>query len=526
VELQHLSEFEKAAEGGRGELVRFGVSFLFIVGVMFYAAVHGAGQGELVLVMAAIVAAYMAMNIGANDVANNVGPAVGAKALSLVGALAIAAVFDVAGALIAGERVIERMRSGIIQPELINDPQIFVWVMLAALLASAVWINVASALGAPVSTTHAIVGAIAGGGIAAHGVAIVNWPIMGRIVASWVVSPVLGGVLAAMLLYLIKRSITYHADMAAAARRVVPLLLAGMVWVFTTFLIVEGFSGLLAVTHGAAVLCGLVAGLITFLVVRLKVSNRGSQIANTKQAVNRLFTIPLMFAAAVMSFAHGSNDVANAVGPLAAIVHVVTQGGGLTPAATVPVWVMLVGALGISVGLALFGPRVIRTVGSEITELDHMRAFSVALASALTVILASILGLPVSSTHIVVGSVLGVGFLREYLKSSHALMVAEIKAHHPEGDQRAIDDFMLQFASASIDEKGELLKALKRQAKSGQDPARFAKWERKVLRKVYRHELVTRSQLKRIVAAWVVTVPASALMSAGLFHVIRGTLTP
>lgn len=524
MELQHISEFERAVEGGRGELVRFGVSFLFMVGVMFYAATHGVGRGELVLVMGAIVATYMAMNIGANDVANNVGPAVGAKAFSLVGALSIAAVFDIAGALIAGERVIERMRSGILQAEMITDPQIFVAIMLSALLASAIWVNLASALGAPVSTTHAIVGAIMGGGMAAYGVGIVNWPVMVRIAASWVVSPLIGGALAALILYFIKRSILYQVDMSAAARRVVPALLAAMAWVFTTYLIVEGFRRLRMFSLEGAILMGFAAASITYFVVRARVADRGRLIPNTRQGVNRLFPIPLMFAAAVMSFAHGSNDVANAVGPLAAIVHALSHAETVMPDGVVPMWVMAVGALGIAVGLVLFGPRVIRTVGSELTELDHVRAFSVVMASALTVILASGFGLPVSSTHIVVGSVLGVGFLREHLRSSHDAMIVEIKAHHPAGDQEAIDAFVGRFTKASIGEKGELLKELKRQSKMGTDPARFAKRERKALRRVYRQELVKRSQLRRILAAWVVTVPASGGMAAMLFHIVRGVL--
>ncbi|TAH41288.1 MAG: inorganic phosphate transporter, partial [Betaproteobacteria bacterium] len=347
---------------------------------------------------------------------------------------------------------------------------------------------------------------------------------MGRIVASWVVSPVLGGALAAMFLYFIKRSITYHADMAAAARRVVPALLGVMAWVFSTFLLVEGLGRLPFVSGGVAVLCGFAVAVLTFVAVRARMSDRGRFIPNTKQGVNRLFQLPLIFAAAVMSFAHGSNDVANAVGPLAAIVHAVTQGSTTAQGATVAGWVMLIGALGIGIGLVLFGPRVVRTIGSELTELDNMRAFSVALASALTVILASVSGLPVSSTHVVVGSVLGVGFLREYLKSSHDRMVEEIKAHHPQGDQAAIDDFMRRFERASLDDKGTLLKDLKRHSKNGEDPARFAKWERKALRRAYQHELVRRSQLRRILAAWVITVPASALMAAGLFHAMGGML--
>jgi PiT family inorganic phosphate transporter len=211
---------------------------------------------------------------------------------------------------------------------------------------------------------------------------------------------------------------------------------------------------------------------------------------------------------------------------LAAIVEVVGSGTGeLTASAPVPLWVMIVGALGIAIGLGLFGPKVIRTVGSEITELDQMRAYCIAMAATLTVILASQLGLPVSTTHVAVGAVFGVGFLREYLKSQYARMLETIKAHHPEGDQAAIDAFLAKFAKASVDEKGRMLRELKRKAKRSMDPAHFSKLERQSLRKVYRHELVKRSQLLKIVAAWVITVPASALMAAVLFFTIKGMLT-
>ena len=240
-----------------------------------------------------------------------------------------------------------------------------------------------------------------------------------------------------------------------------------------------------------------------------------------------MFTVPLIFAASLLSFAHGSNDVANAVGPLAAIVDAVNSlGGPIHTTAGIPVWVMMVGALGIAVGLALFGPKVIRTVGSEITELDQMRAYCIAMAATLTVIVASQMGLPVSSTHIAVGGVFGVGFLREWIKRNNARMEDEIKAHHPEGDQQAIDAFMASFNKASVQEKGAMLQELKLQAKAQLDPANFSKRERKTLKKAYRYELVKRSQLLRIAAAWVITVPASALMAAMVFFMIRGMMLP
>lgn len=526
MDLQHISEIERATHRGRGEMLRLGIGLLFIVGVMFYAAMRGTGEGGMILVMAAMVGGYMAMNIGANDVANNVGPAVGSKALSLAGALVIAAVFEAAGALIAGGEVVGTIRNGIINPDLITDSDTFVWIMLAALLAGALWLNIATAVGAPVSTTHSIVGAVLGAGMAAAGPSIVDWETMTGIVASWVISPLLGGLFAAGFLYLVKRSITYQADMAAAARKMVPLLVAFMAWTFGTYLILKGLNRAWTVGFGEAVAYGLVIAVPVFLLTKRAIGARGVLLANTKQSVNRLFTVPLIFAAALLSFAHGSNDVANAVGPLAAIVDVVSNAGVVNKSAPIPTWVMMVGALGIALGLALFGPKVIRTVGSEITELDQMRAYCIAMAATLTVIVASQMGLPVSSTHIAVGGVFGVGFLREYLKSNYDRMVAEIKAHHPEGDLAAIEAFIARFEKASIEEKGEMLRDLKERSKKAEDPAHFSKTERKGLRKVYRRELVKRSQLMRIAAAWVITVPASALMAAILFFTIRGMMLP
>ncbi len=525
MELQHISDIEKATRKGSGEILRLGIGLIFIVGVMLYAAMRGEGQGGMMLIAAAMIGGYMAMNIGANDVANNVGPAVGSKALTLGGALAIAAIFEAAGAIIAGGEVVGTIRSGIIDPSQIPDTDTFVWLMMAALLAGALWLNIATAVGAPVSTTHSIVGAVLGAGVAASGFGIANWGTVGAIVASWVVSPLMGALIAACFLYVIKRTITYQHDMVAAATRAVPYLVAVMAWAFGTYLMLKGFSKLWKVGLVQALLIGLALAAVVLVVVRPLVARASGSIANSKQSVNRLFTVPLIFAAALLSFAHGSNDVANAVGPLAAIVDVLGTGAAqVSKSAPIPTWVMVVGAFGISIGLALYGPKVIRTVGSEITELDQMRAYCIAMAATITVIVASQLGLPVSSTHIAVGAVFGVGFLREFLKSNYARMVADIKAHHPEGDQAAIDAFLARFAAATIEEKGNMLKELKAKAKQQMDPAHFSKVERKGLRKVYRQELVKRSQLLRIVAAWVITVPASAIMAAALFFMLRGMM--
>lgn len=518
-----ISELDKATRKKSGDVLRLGLALLFVVGIMFY--VMGMGNPNPMLIAAAVIGAYMAMNIGANDVANNVGPAVGSRALSLFGALVIAAIFEAAGALIAGGEVVGTIRSGIIDPAGIPDADTFVWLMMAALLAAALWLNVATYVGAPVSTTHSIVGAVLGAGVAASGMDIANWGKMGTIAASWVISPVLGGLIAAAFLYLVKRSITYQQDMSAAAGRMVPILIALMTWTFSTYLILKGLNHVWKVSFASAALYGAALAALAYVVVRPLIARRASVLENNKHSVNQFFTLPLIFAAALLSFAHGSNDVANAIGPLAAIVDVLgTHSDTISKSAAIPFWVMMIGALGISVGLILFGPKVIRTVGTEITELDQMRAYCIAMAATLTVIVASQLGLPVSSTHIAVGGVFGVGFLREYLKNRYATMVAEIKVHHPEDDQQAIDAFLAKFEQASIQDKDLMLKDLKVKAKQQLDPAHFSKMERKGLRKVYKQELVKRSQMMRIAAAWVITVPASALLAAIVFFILRGML--
>ena len=527
MELKHISELEKASKKGRAELLRLGIGLLFIIGVMLYATQQGVtGTDGIMLVIAAVIGAYMAMNIGANDVANNVGPAVGSKALTLAGALVIAATFEAMGAIVAGGEVVGTIRNGIIDPSQIADADTFVWLMMAALLAAAMWLNVATFVGAPVSTTHAIVGAVLGSGIAASGFGIVDWGMMGQIAASWIISPVLGGIFAAAFLYLVKRSITYQPDMLTAAHRVVPWLIALMGWTFGTYIILKGLNRVWKVDFLTATLVGLGIGVLAYLITRFRIS-RQTHLVSSKESVNTLFTLPLIFAAALLSFAHGSNDVANAVGPLAAIVDVYTSAShAITSEAPIPLWVMMVGALGISIGLALFGPKVIRTIGTEITELDQMRAYCIAMAATITVIVASQMGLPVSSTHIAVGGVFGVGFLREYLKKNYSRMLAEIQDHHPEGDQAGIHQFMEKFKNATIDEKGLMLQELKAQASQQMDPAHFSKAERKNMKRIYKHELVKRSQLLRIGAAWVITVPASALMSAMFFFMLKGIMSP
>ncbi len=522
MDLKNINQLEKAAEPSQGELMRLGVGSLFVITILLFTGGSYADlEGGYMLAAAAMIGGYMAMNIGANDVANNVGPAVGSRALTLAGAILIAAIFEAAGALIAGGEVVSTIKKGIIDPGQIADRDTFVWLMTAALLAGAIWLNIATYLGAPVSTTHSIVGGVLGAGIAAGGLEIANWSTMGKIAASWVISPVLGGIIAAFFLYMIKRLITYRKDMRASAKRVVPVMVSLMAWAFATYLIVKGLKKLVKVEFPVALGIGLAIAIGIYFIIKPMVGKTADAGGNNKEGINKLFTVPLIFAAALLSFAHGANDVANAVGPLAAITEAIVHGDVATKA-PIPLWVMMVGAIGISIGLALYGPKLIRTVGSEITELDQMRAFSIAMAAAITVIIASQLGLPVSSTHIAVGAVFGVGFLREFLKASYARMEQEIIEHHKGQDQAVVEEFLERFRHASVDEKGRMIKELKQHSAE----ADLSKKERKRLAKVYRKELVKRSALMKIVAAWLVTVPASGFMAAILYFTIRGMMLP
>lgn len=467
-DLNRISLLEQATAFTARPLVGPGITGVFMVLAGLAAAtVMGATVGAWVVVVAAVVGAYMAVNIGANDVANNMGPAVGAKAVTLGGALIIAAVFETAGALLAGGDVVSTVSRGIVAPESVAEPQVFIWAMMAALMAGALWINLATWLGAPVSTTHSIVGGVMGAGIAAAGFAAVNWPVMAKIAASWVISPVLGGVMAAAFLAVINNRILYREDKMAAARTWVPILIGVMGGVFATYMAMKGLKKIVKFDLGEAILIGLVVAVPLVFLMRPIIRRQSRGLENRVKSVKALFAIPLVLSAALLSFAHGANDVANAVGPLAAIVHAV-QDGAAGDRVQIPYWVMIVGAVGLSVGLMLFGPKLIRVVGSEITRLNAMRAWCVALAAAVVVIIASWLGLPVSSTHIAIGGIFGVGFYREWYHEKVLKVNRDMSA-------------------LPVEERT-------------------------------RRKVVRRSHLMTILAAWVITVPATAALSAALFH--------
>jgi PiT family inorganic phosphate transporter len=337
-----------------------------------------------------------------------------------------------------------------------------------------------------------------------------------------VISPVTGGIIAAGLLLTLKKLVFFKDDPLNAAKHVVPPMIALMAWAFTTYLCLKGLGKIIKIGFPTALIAGLVVAVAIWMLVTPMVRRAAPRLTSDRDGVNRLFTLPLIFSAALLSFAHGANDVANAVGPLAGIVEALTagQGGGKV---AIPLWVMVIGALGISVGLALFGPKLIRTVGSEITELDRSRAFCIALSAAITVIVASQLGMPISSTHVALGAVFGVGFLREFLEQRMSRVVETVlSSHQGEPDFIQVEEVLRTFQNAPTEDKKRLLDELK---KMGPE-AVISAAQRKELQKALKRQLVKRSALLKIVSAWIITVPVSAFLAALFYFVLRGMMLP
>jgi len=541
---------KKAHKSSQGDFVKMGMAITFMVAVLWYAFGAENVTNNAFLAIAAVFGAYMALNIGANDVANNVGPAVGSKALTMGGAIVIAGIFEASGALIAGGDVVSTIKKGIIATqdpdtkEMLMTTQQFIWAMTSALLAGGLWLNIATKVGAPVSTTHSIVGGVMGGGIAAAGFSIVSWSTMGKIAASWVISPVLGAIIAAGFLFAIKKTILYKEDKLSAMRTMVPIYVAIMSFAFATYLTLKGlkkiwpsiidtansilpfaFEAAKKPSLMAALSIGLVTAIITYIVVKPLVASASSKLTNSAKDANSLFTIPLIFSAALLSFAHGANDVANAVGPLAAVADAVTN-SGISAKAPIPLWVMLIGAIGISLGLALYGPKLIRTVGSEITELNQIRAYAVAMAASITVIIASQLGLPVSSTHIAIGGIFGVGFLREFLSTTSAQEKIEAEEAQLKEDKQVKKTHKMELKELkALDLKDETTKSRIKELKILiEEEDAIIKSEKKHLKRAKKTKYVQRSAVMKIIAAWIITVPAAAIIAAIVYNIIEGIM--
>ena len=375
---------------------------------------------DFTLYLAVALGLYMAFSIGANDVANAMGTSVGSRALTIKQAILIAGVLEFLGAYLVGGQVTKTVRGGILDPQIsASAPELIVYGMLAALMAAGTWLVVASRLGWPVSTTHSIVGAIAGFGIVAFGFNVVQWDQLTQIVASWVVSPLLCGILAYLIFSAIKWTILRHPDPVRRTRKWAPLYIFSVVVVISLVTLFKGLQNVdLDLTLAESLLWSGVLGIFAVIAGHFllgMIGNRpGAETVDASSGngqmavVEKMFGVLQIMSACAVAFAHGSNDVANAIGPLAAVVNI-SQSGVVNPESPVPSWLLLIGGIGIVIGLATMGYRVMATIGTKITELTPTRGYSAEFAAAITIVLASRLGLPISTTQTLVGGVMGVG---------------------------------------------------------------------------------------------------------------------
>ena len=371
----------------------------------------------LYIALAGVFGLYMAWGIGANDVANAMATSTGAKAITMKQAFMIAAIFEFAGAVLAGGEVTATIRSGIVDASVVaHDPRLLICGMLAALLASAIWLTVASRNGWPVSTTHTLVGAIVGFAAVGLGLHAVHWNKVGGIAMSWLISPMVAGALAYLLFRTVQYLILDTGNPLRQAKRWVPVYMFFAAFNITLITMLKGLKhvGLdigPAMTYAGAVVIGLLVALGGWLVIRRIRPDAQADRDSNYATVERVFGLLMIVTACSMAFAHGSNDVANAIGPVAAVIAVASS-GEVTSSAGIPTWVLLLGGAGIVLGLATYGRKVMQTVGENITALTPSRGFAAEMSAAATTVIASGTGMPISATHTLVGAVLGVGFAR------------------------------------------------------------------------------------------------------------------
>lgn len=377
-------------------------------------------EGQLYITLAIIFSFIMAWGVGANDVANAMGTSVGSKALSIKQAIIIAGIFEALGSLFAGSAVTDTIRGKIIATHfMVSTPELMVFGMLASLLAAGTWLILASYFGWPVSTTHSIIGAVIGFGVIVFGPAAINWSQVGNIALSWIVTPIIAGVLAFLLFRSVQNYIFNSAHPIRSAKICVPIYVFLTASTLTLVTFLKGLKHVgLHLTEDQDVLIALIFSAIIALGSYIWLQKKSIVTTSNQdwhedfKALEKVFAVLMMFTACAMAFAHGSNDVANAIGPLAAVIAIVKNNGDMTANTYIPFWVMCLGAGGIVLGLAMYGHKVIATVGSEITQLTPSRGFAAQLATASTVVISSGLGLPISTTQTLVGAVLGVGFAR------------------------------------------------------------------------------------------------------------------
>lgn len=459
-DLGRIANAETAAAHAATGWLRLGVAALFIAAVVLVAVgMVGQHNGLATIAAGAAVSAYLALGIGGNDVSNALAPAYGARAISLGAGLALAAVAELAGAWLGGQAVTATLTRGILDTDLVLFGRSSAVIMLAALLAAAIWISLATWSRAPVSTTHSIVGGITGAGIAAQGLGAVDWRMLGQIGAVWIISPLVSGLMAGGLLAFLRFKVDHAQNRRQAAAIWLPAMVALTAGAFALYagtLAGQGGLWLIVLVLTATVFGGLWA--------RRELLRQLFLLQTEKDILKHLLGPPLVLSTALMAFAHGANDVANVAGPLAVLL----QSAGVWGAAiNTPQWVIGLASLGVAMGIILFGRRLVQMVGSGITRLNPVRALCVTMATAITVIMASALAFPVSTTHIAVGGVFGVGLFREW------------------------DDRRRRKIRAALPDE-----------------------------ELRRRHLVRRSYMGTIVTAWAITVPMTAVLAGGLFRAL------
>ncbi|MBV0891846.1 inorganic phosphate transporter [Paracoccus sp. Z118] len=454
-DLDRLSAAEQAGSQSMRPLARVGLAVLFVavVVVIAVAALPQATTGQVTVLAGVALAAYLALAIGANDVSNSLAPAVGARAIGIGTGLALVATAEIAGAVLAGRKVSATLSLGIVDPRQMLAGGSAAPVMLAALLAAAIWVNIATWAGAPVSTTHSVVGGIAGAGMAAFGATAVNWPGIAMIAGGWIVSPLASGALAAGLLALIRQKIDDAPERDRAARRWLSGMIGTMAALAAGILLGGHLGQQTAVTLGA--MAG--AGGAATLAARRHMARRFASAGEVRAKSRDLFGLPLVLVAVLMGFAHGANDSSNVTAPL----WLILEASGEQGSAFAPGWIFLLAGGGLALGALLFGRRLVVVVGSRITRLNPVRAFCVSLATGTVVLAASWQGLPVSTTHVAVGGIFGVGFFREW-----------------------------------------------------DDARRHRRYKQLPVEETHRRTLVRRAHVRRILLAWAITLPASAALAA------------
>lgn len=451
-DLGRLSNQEAAQHYAFQPVWRLGLSLLLLVaGLVLLMGLTGVADNLVGLGAGLLVAGWLGLSIGSNDVSNSLGPAYGAGAIGLVPGLIIIAIAQVAGASLAGEQVTERLATGILEVSELPSPISAQLVMLAALMGAATWITIATGIGLPVSTSHSIVGGLAGAGMVSLGASNIHWLTLSILTLTWIAAPILSGVAAGAVLIFLRIYVTEAENRIAAARRWLPLMVGAMTGLFVAYLLVLAHLSLsMTIYIGIAVALGvgwmMDRHLHQSLIVDLE-----------KPSSKRLFRPPLLAAAIMLGFAHGANDVSNVAGPLSVILTA-NKGG---PGPDLPLEAILLAAASIAIGTLFFGAKLVQMVGSGITRLNPVRAFCVSLATATTVLLASAAGIPLSTTHVAIGGIFGVGFAREWLDRR---------------EQRQREDLPPE--------------------------------------ELHRRELIRRSHVTTITGAWIITLPLTGILGA------------